>query len=410
MISVDKLQADPGNVVFQDPLASRQAGLNTLQNKNPPISNLDLSSGILSADKTQKILEHELIGKLEERFKLEGIDTDKLRGLNPDDFTPDKVAGRILKFIELGISRAGDDEEKQKMLGQARKGVEQGFKDAREILDAIGVLQGKVKEDIDKTYDLIQAGFDRLGKPIIDEDEKQKEDKLKLIEQAGFASTQSEESRSTSVEIMTRDGDKVTINLSREESRSGTQFYANDGNQSVYGESSSSSSYTNIHYQVDGDLDEGEKAAIDDLLNQLNGVAKEFYQGNIDAAFNRAKELGFNSDELAQFSVDMSHQQTNQVAVISYQNAQKESDSQQQNLDQHSSVIKEVTDFMNHIDRLLKDNAFDLFADNNKSMLDILNASMSLQNDQSEKEQPTAFQSLNEMIKSLQGAEKNPLI
>ncbi|MFK5985418.1 MAG: DUF5610 domain-containing protein, partial [Pseudomonadota bacterium] len=173
MISVDKLQVDAANILFQDPLASRKLGAMGGQDKNSPLQGLDSSSGILSVDKTQKILQTELVGKLEERFKQEGIE---LKGLNSDDFTPDKVAGRILGFIEMGIARAGDDEEKQSLLEQAREGVEQGFKEAKDILEAIGVLNGKVKEDIDKTYELIQAGFDKLGKPIVDENDPEEDD------------------------------------------------------------------------------------------------------------------------------------------------------------------------------------------------------------------------------------------
>ena len=46
--------------------------------------------------------------------------------------------------------------------GQAREGVEKGFAEARKILDGMGMLKGRVAEDIDSTYDKIQAGLQGL--------------------------------------------------------------------------------------------------------------------------------------------------------------------------------------------------------------------------------------------------------
>jgi hypothetical protein len=40
-----------------------------------------------------------------------------------------------------------------------QKGVEQGFKEARGILEGFKVLNGDLSANIDKTYDLIQQGF-----------------------------------------------------------------------------------------------------------------------------------------------------------------------------------------------------------------------------------------------------------
>ncbi|MFK5985390.1 MAG: hypothetical protein QM479_08180, partial [Pseudomonadota bacterium] len=241
--------------------------------------------------------------------------------------------------------------------------------------------------------------------------------KLNLIDETGYlsASAKADESRQTSVEIFTRDGDKVTINLIREQSESSSQFYAKDENQSIYAESYSSTSYSSVEYQVEGDLDEGEQSAIDDLLKQLNGVAKDFYQGDIESAFNKAKQVGFNSDELAKFSVDMSHQQSNQVAMSSYQSIQQDSSDKPLESAQQPSIIKEVTDFMNRMDQVLKHNAFELIADADKSMADILTASLALQDkkqgqEQSENTQTPAYQSLNEMIESLHGLDKESVV
>ncbi|MFT7006275.1 MAG: hypothetical protein ACJAXJ_000783 [Colwellia sp.] len=38
-------------------------------------------------------------------------------------------------------------------------GIDNGFKDARDILDSLSVLDGKIATDIDSTYDLVQEGL-----------------------------------------------------------------------------------------------------------------------------------------------------------------------------------------------------------------------------------------------------------
>ena len=44
-------------------------------------------------------------------------------------------------------------------MNTVQKGVEQGFKEARGILEGFKVLNGDLSANIDKTYDLIQKGF-----------------------------------------------------------------------------------------------------------------------------------------------------------------------------------------------------------------------------------------------------------
>ena len=38
-------------------------------------------------------------------------------------------------------------------------GIDQGFKEARDILNSLGVLEGEIADNIDKTYELVQTGL-----------------------------------------------------------------------------------------------------------------------------------------------------------------------------------------------------------------------------------------------------------
>ncbi len=225
-----------------------------------------LGSGVLSVDKTQQILQKEIIGKLEERLKAEGID---LKGLDANDYTPEKVSDRILSFVRAGVAMGENDEQRASLLQAARKGVEQGFKEARDILESLNVLNGKVKEDIDKTYELIQQGLDQIANPDARQD-------VGIIDSEMAIQDQGSERRQTRVEIFTRDGDKVTIELQRQSSYSSGGSYRSNADGSSFTAGYRSHQYTEVNYQVDGNLDKQEQAAIDDLIKQLNGVAKDF--------------------------------------------------------------------------------------------------------------------------------------
>ena len=85
------------------------------------------------------------------------------------EFSPEKVADRVLGFVEQRLASeaaAGPSAERLGQLReQARAGIEQGFAEAREILDGLGLLQGQVAADIDETYQRIQDGFGQLQQP-----------------------------------------------------------------------------------------------------------------------------------------------------------------------------------------------------------------------------------------------------
>jgi len=91
---------------------------------------------------------------------------DAIQNAASQDNSPEATASRI-----VSLSTAFYDAYKQQHPGQddettlnnfmstIQKGVEQGFKEARGILEGFKVLNGDLSANIDKTYDLIQKGF-----------------------------------------------------------------------------------------------------------------------------------------------------------------------------------------------------------------------------------------------------------
>lgn len=82
------------------------------------------------------------------------------------DVSPEATATRIVSFAtgfyhtfqqqNLDIA---PDESLNTFMTVISGGIEQGFKDAREILESLSVLEGKIEADIDSTYDLVQEGL-----------------------------------------------------------------------------------------------------------------------------------------------------------------------------------------------------------------------------------------------------------
>jgi len=314
----------------------------------------EVSIGTLTPDKTQALLNREIADKLKKYFDDEGIE---LKGLKADDFTPEKVSDRILGFVSGRILSEDDSDEQKEMMAQARKGIEQGFAEAREILESLSVLNGKVKEDIDTTYDLIQKGLQRLENEvngIPDEEDSAKQDESAVAIKEASSEHAFSRNESTKVAITTNDGDKILIELFKNQNAQSQQYYTQDENGSSFNQSRSISASAGISYEVQGELDEDEQKAIDDLLKDVAKVSDHFFSGNTQQAFKKAMDMSFDSEELTRISLDMSYQETRSVAISTYGAVQKP---QQEGVDEahpKQAGLSEMRDFINHLDQVFQ--------------------------------------------------------
>lgn len=82
------------------------------------------------------------------------------------DNTPEGTAGRIVS-ISTGFYEAfkrqhpGEDEADvlSNFMSTIKRGFEQGYKEAADILQGLGVLSGDIKSGIEKTYELVLQGY-----------------------------------------------------------------------------------------------------------------------------------------------------------------------------------------------------------------------------------------------------------
>lgn len=90
------------------------------------------------------------------------------------DFSPQATADRIIKgasgfftsFKEHNEDLS-DEDAATRFQELVAKGVEQGFEDARGILEGLKVLEGKVSEDIDSTYNIVQQHLEKLRESLL---------------------------------------------------------------------------------------------------------------------------------------------------------------------------------------------------------------------------------------------------
>jgi hypothetical protein len=265
----------------------------------------------------QQVLNQQImkaIGGLNDFLKTEGFQT--IEQLNPADYTAEKVSDRILNFIDMGLKRAeangADSDELQRLREQARAGVEDGYKKAYDMLQGLGIMDGEVKAGVEKTYELLQQGLDRMdqGLPLM-ASAGQSEEMLAL-------SGRSEE-RSLSLQIQTRDGDTISINLQRNSSIGSASYDSQnaDGQRSIRLEQRNSE--FNFSYQVDGSLDQEEENAIKDLLRGIDRFADDFFSGSTSRSLQDLLSGGFDGNELSSFNLQMSQTQTS-YAARAYQN------------------------------------------------------------------------------------------
>jgi hypothetical protein len=91
------------------------------------------------------------------------------------DFSPEAVAERIVGFatgfFSNYLENHPDQESEEQLSGfmdLIRGAIDQGFEEARNILDGLRVLSGDISANVDKTYDLIQERLAAFENHIAD--------------------------------------------------------------------------------------------------------------------------------------------------------------------------------------------------------------------------------------------------
>ena len=301
--------------------------MNALASLSPSLSRLSLPNQA-HASRGQVDAQNTLANRLAERLGLEAGALDGSRG----DFTPEKVADRVLGFIEQRLqseAAAGADPARlEGLLAQAREGVEKGFAEARKILDGMGVLKGKVAEDIDATYDKIQDGLKGLQQDYAAK--APGASATPLLAAAAYSERFAARAETFDMQVTTRDGDRLRISVAAASASwsQSSAFAAADGDSALVASSSRSGSIQigAWQVQVEGELDEEERAALEDLFGQVQTLSDQFYAGDLAGAFDRAMQLEMDGSQLASMSLRLTQttvrQATDAYSAVAQQGGQ----------------------------------------------------------------------------------------
>lgn len=132
---------------------------------NVSIVQASLSVSIASGNDPLALIYKTAITGINEQLKAQ-FGEDAIEHAVSQDNTPEGTANRI-----VALSTAFYETFKKQHLGQddsqvlktfldtLRGGVDRGFKEARDILDGLKVLEGDIETNINKTYELVQQGF-----------------------------------------------------------------------------------------------------------------------------------------------------------------------------------------------------------------------------------------------------------
>ncbi len=244
--------------------------------------------------------------------------------LNTTDFTPTAVANRILDFVEIAVKqKAGNELEAQSLLRQAKEGIAQGVMEARERLSGMSQMTEKIESQIDETVSLIFQGLDDLAKEPFNTSSYQQTGKL--ISETRSISGQFKQSDQALIEIVTQDGDKVKVSYSAFTQSVSHQHYSNNSQGTDLSSEYSASSSSTFQFSVQGVLDDEEKQAINELLNRVGELANQFFNGDVQSAFNSAMQLGFDSKALKSLALDF-QQSTYVQEMQTYQRTESMSD------------------------------------------------------------------------------------
>ncbi|MDH5547075.1 MAG: DUF5610 domain-containing protein [Gammaproteobacteria bacterium] len=224
--------------------------------------------------------------------------------LDPEAFSPEAIAERILNFVGKAIAErsANNGADKDALLAQAKIGVENGFNEAVDVLKNLGIYQDEIQDNAEKTYDLINQGLNNFSF-----------DSAPAVSTAlefGLSSQSYAEQKSLSLQIQTKDGDTVTINIQRDLAYEQSTSELQQQGLSIHESRTAFSSQNNLQYTVEGSLDEEEMTAIENLVRDIHTTSSTFFNGDSQVALHHALDIGYDTTEIAAFSLQLSHQQT----------------------------------------------------------------------------------------------------
>ncbi len=240
--------------------------------------------------------------------------------------TPQQSADTILSFIggrlEALKAEGASDERLESALNAALKGFQKGLQEARDMITGLQLMTDEVNEGIDLTETLVLEGLAQLRQQFlgdeVEPDSVQAPAEIRTISPENSVSSVAtsfvesyRREGSVDFQLRTNDGDVVTIRYNSEQSsyqRSGAlaASVSSTGASAIAAYQAQISSSQRFSFSVEGNLDEGEREALQALLEDVSALSDEFFNGDFDQAFALAQEIQLDTSEFSALSLDLS--------------------------------------------------------------------------------------------------------
>lgn len=129
------------------------------------------------------------------------------------------------------------------------------------------------------------------------------------------AATRYQKAESFSLELQTKEGDKVTVRFGYRLDQTET-YQANRSEQqrSSYFELSRQEK-SHFQFQVEGNLNEDELDAINNLIRDVGQISNDFFNGDFQQAFDQASEFKLDKSQLASMALHLKRTETSSAAT-----------------------------------------------------------------------------------------------
>ncbi len=233
---------------------------------------------------------------------------------NSSSFDFEKVAENVLGFVKEALLQAkengADDNTLKNMLYDAKKGIKMGIADASAELEESGLMTDDIKNGIHEANSLLKEGLKDLSEQLV----AQPVVGIANYREASLYNL----SNAASFSFTTQEGDQVDIQFNAEYLQQNATALRYDANSLDYASSSQESLNYAFSFAVNGDLNEDEQAAINELMGNLQNVSELFFDGDLEQAFEQALEIGMDTSQLSAFSMNLQRTET-YASVKEYQ-------------------------------------------------------------------------------------------
>ena len=154
-------------------------------------------------------------------------------------------------------------------------------------------------QEVDDAVAKVDAGISKLEKEVANSRESQ----------ASVLEVDTRTKQRSTIRIRTQEGDVVKLSLRRMDSMSATDTAQTDGENASTTTEVSVSSRSRMMLKVDGDLNDAELAAIQNVFAQAEQIANDFFGGDLQAAFASAQGFEFDAEQLARVNMRFRMQQ-----------------------------------------------------------------------------------------------------